>query len=40
MFLEGGGERFEYIPALNAGPGQVELMTALVRDHLQGWLHQ
>jgi ferrochelatase len=38
-FVSAGGERFEYIPALNSDPGQVELMTALVRDHLQGWLH-
>jgi ferrochelatase len=38
-FIGAGGERFEYIPALNSDSGQVELMTALVRDHLQGWLH-
>jgi ferrochelatase len=40
VFLDSGGERFEYIPALNSDPGQVQLMTALVRDHLQGWLHE
>lgn len=39
VFLDNGGERFEYIPALNSDPAQIQLMTALVRDHLQGWLH-
>ena len=38
LFLRAGGERFDYIPALNSDAGQVELMTALVRDHLQGWI--
>jgi len=37
LFLESGGRRFEYIPALNSGAAQTELMTALVRDHLGGW---
>jgi ferrochelatase len=39
LFIRAGGERFDYIPALNSDAGQVELMTALVRDHLQGWMH-
>lgn len=36
-FLEGGGERFEYIPALNAAPVHIEALTALVEQNLQGW---
>ncbi len=40
LFVQAGGERFDYIPALNSDAGQVELMTALVRDNLQGWMHK
>ncbi|MDX1588417.1 MAG: ferrochelatase [Oleiphilaceae bacterium] len=36
-FLEGGGERFQYIPALNAEPVHIEALTALVEQNLQGW---
>ena len=39
LFRGAGGEAFGYIPALNSEPGQIELLTALVRDNLQGWLH-
>ncbi len=39
LFMNSGGLRFQYIPALNAEPEHIELLTALVRDHLQGWLH-
>lgn len=39
LFINHGGLKCEYIRALNSGPGQVELLTALVRDNLQGWLH-
>jgi ferrochelatase len=37
VFLEGGGERFEYIPALNATPGHIEALADLVKENLQGW---
>ncbi|MCX2982182.1 ferrochelatase [Halieaceae bacterium IMCC14734] len=37
VFLEGGGERFEYIPALNASPGHIEVLADLVKENLQGW---
>ncbi len=36
-FLKYGGERFEYIPALNAEKDHVDLLTGLVRRHLAGW---
>jgi ferrochelatase len=37
VFEESGGERFEYIPALNEDPAHIELLAELVRDNLQGW---
>ena len=37
-FLEAGGERYEYIPCLNADPGHIDALTALVEEHLTGWL--
>lgn len=36
-FLHHGGERFQYIPCLNATDDGVSAMTDLVRNHLQGW---
>lgn len=36
-FLEAGGERYEYIPALNSDASHINMMAQLVRDHLQGW---
>ncbi len=36
-FLDAGGTRFEYIPALNADPAHVELIAGLARRHGQGW---
>lgn len=36
-FLHAGGERFEYIPALNAGDDQVAALSELVLRHAQGW---
>jgi protoporphyrin/coproporphyrin ferrochelatase len=37
LFLAAGGERFEYIPALNDGAGQVEALLELIRRHAGGW---
>lgn len=37
-FLEAGGEDFHYIPCLNAGEAQIELLAALAERELQGWL--
>src|SRR5690606_15266176 len=36
-FLQAGGERYEYIPALNAEPMHINLLADLVKTHLQGW---
>ena len=35
--MEAGGEDFHYIPALNADEGHIDMITALVEKHLQGW---
>lgn len=37
-FLHAGGERYEYIPALNDGDDQIDALSVLVRRHLQGWI--
>ena len=37
-FLENGGEDFLYIPCLNAGEAQIELLAGLAERELQGWL--
>lgn len=37
LFLDAGGERYDYIPALNATAPQVDAMTELVLRHTQGW---
>ncbi|MBV0934386.1 ferrochelatase [Marinobacterium weihaiense] len=36
-FTEAGGDRYEYIPALNAEPEHIDAIEQLVRQHLQGW---
>ena len=36
-FLDNGGERFDYIPALNAQAVHIEMLVALVQKNLQGW---
>jgi len=36
-FLRAGGERFEYIPSLNASDDHVAALTDLVLRHGQGW---
>lgn len=36
-FLEAGGERFEYISALNDRPEHIEALAKLVEDNLAGW---
>jgi ferrochelatase len=37
LFLAAGGERMEYIPALNATDAHVEMLLRLVRRHSGGW---
>ncbi|GAA0713038.1 ferrochelatase [Dokdonella soli] len=36
-FLHAGGERFEYIPALNSGDDHVGALTELILRQAQGW---
>jgi len=36
-FLRAGGERFEYIPSLNATPAHVAALAELVLRQTQGW---
>lgn len=36
-FLHAGGKRYAYIPALNDRDDHLDLMTALVQQHSQGW---
>ncbi len=37
-FIEGGGEKFSYIPCLNDGPEGSNLLKALLSRQLEGWL--
>lgn len=36
-FLEAGGERYEYITALNADDAHIQALTKLLESHLLGW---
>jgi ferrochelatase len=36
-FLEAGGERYEYIPALNADSQHIGALAKLIETHIQGW---
>ncbi|HEU4600942.1 MAG TPA: ferrochelatase, partial [Steroidobacteraceae bacterium] len=36
-FLANGGEFYDYIPALNASDAQIQLLTAVINRHVQGW---
>jgi ferrochelatase len=38
QFLEAGGERLTYIPALNASPTGIDMLETLVRRELAGWV--
>ncbi len=37
-FLHAGGEKYAYIPCLNDSPGGMDMIEAMVRRELQGWL--
>ena len=37
LFLKAGGEKFNYIPALNDMPEHIDALTQLIMRHLQGW---
>jgi ferrochelatase len=36
-FLRAGGERFDYVPALNARAGHAQCLAELIARHCQGW---
>ncbi|MBS0243008.1 MAG: ferrochelatase [Proteobacteria bacterium] len=38
FFMENGGERFAYIPALNDSPEGMQVIEAVVRRELAGWI--
>jgi ferrochelatase len=37
IFLEAGGERYEYIPCLNDDADHIDMLAKLVDRHTQGW---
>lgn len=37
VFLEAGGERYEYIPCLNDSSTHIDMLAALAERHMQGW---
>ncbi|MGB3337934.1 MAG: ferrochelatase [Devosia sp.] len=37
-FMEAGGEKFAYIPCLNDSPQGMDMIEAMVRRELQGWI--
>ncbi len=37
VFLEAGGKRFVYVPALNANTGHIQMLTELVAREMAGW---
>lgn len=37
LFLEAGGERFDYVPALNAAPEHIRALAELIERRLGGW---
>jgi len=37
LFLQAGGQAFHYIPALNAHPDHIALLSDLIARELQGW---
>lgn len=37
-FLAAGGETFLYIPCLNADPAHIDMLEAVIRNELGGWL--
>ena len=38
-FVRAGGERFDYVPALNAQPLHAQALSDLIVEHCQGWTH-
>jgi ferrochelatase len=38
--MEAGGERYEYIPCLNAGAQHIDFLASLVDERLAPWLRR
>jgi ferrochelatase len=36
-FIEAGGDKFSYIPALNASPDHLQALESVILQHSQGW---
>ncbi|RTE65844.1 ferrochelatase [Amphritea opalescens] len=39
VFVGAGGEQYQYIPALNADEGMINLLVRLVKDNSSGWFN-
>ena len=39
-FLEAGGDKFAYLPCLNADPEGIDVLEAVTRREIQGWLSE
>ena len=37
IFIQAGGERYQYIPALNDAPDHVEMLMEIIETRLQSW---
>ena len=37
LFLEGGGEKFHYIPCLNDSVGHIKMIARIIEKNIQGW---
>ena len=38
QFVEAGGEKFAYIPCLNASEGSINMLETLIRREMSGWI--
>lgn len=39
VFMHAGGERYDYVPALNTGSSHARLLAELIGRHARGWTH-
>lgn len=37
VFFKAGGQRYEYIPALNDSPAHAKMLAGLIGEHIAGW---
>lgn len=40
LFIDNGGEKFNYIPALNAEPIHIKALASIVSRYLNGWVNE